>query len=717
MSKEFKLGNQILIIEGDVEEYNFLYKRYKNEEKELIKNFKKAISKDGPLSDLYELNEYALLLGVERIKSFYLSFSDIFIKCGYHDFSFDYLEKQQEEVYVSIFKKYYEPVRKLEESLKLIDQYAESADRQRKLRKDSRTRLVGGGFGLTGALSGMLKAGAVNTVTGLAYDGVNAISKASTDSEISKYKNRLNDIIRTELVDGLRLSFWGTFLTVTHQLQVNVIYNENKAINILNNVNQGFFNNVDDVKNVLFEAFKYNPYSIEVYETYIKRCVRHDASNEEGLVEMANYFTVDLDQYYSYERVRYTRLDLVDKAKEIPEKLFALIDRKLQLGFIDELNGRRGLDHLLTTLWFEHLYKLSHINACIQCCNEMIDDLGAKDIELKAYIERFKSKFTDKKSVVLEMLKKKPLICRESSKHKATPEGVLLCQYAMVYDNYGFFDFKPSYEFYVGDVFPKKIYDEFSNIGDSEPYIYIGNHLLYTSKGIHIKEKDIEIFIPNERIRDIKLKDNSKNGNAIAINEVCVKTFSEEKDVIAQIVKVMGEVYTCVTGRNLENCSAEEVEQFREYYNQLSETEKANKITEQNRKAEEMRQKKEAERIAKEEEATRKKAEKTQMFLEKAHISDSNTEKEAFKDYDEWSKKFDENKGIGIMGVIFRLFVVFNIGLCLMPALGLGLVYWGWYLYRVNNKRKKFIKVRDIKLLEGEDVVDANITCMSFSWA
>jgi len=203
------------------------------------------------------------LLGVERIKSFYLSFSDIFIKCGYHDFSFDYLEKQQEEVYVSIFKKYYEPVRKLEESLKLIDQYAESADRQRKLRKDSRTRLVGGGFGLTGALSGMLKAGAVNTVTGLAYDGVNAISKASTDSEISKYKNRLNDIIRTELVDGLRLSFWGTFLTVTHQLQVNVIYNENKAINILNNVNQGFFNNVDDVKNVLFEAFKYNPYSIQ----------------------------------------------------------------------------------------------------------------------------------------------------------------------------------------------------------------------------------------------------------------------------------------------------------------------------------------------------------------------------------------------------------------------------------------------------------------------
>ncbi len=717
MSKEFKLGNQILVIDGDVEEYNFLYKRYKKEEKELIKNFEKAISKDGPLSDLYKLNEYALLLGVERIKSFYLSFSYIFVKCGYHDFSFDYLEKQQEEVYVSIFKKYYEPVRKLEESLNLIDKYAEGTARQRELRKDSRTRMVGGGFGLTGALSGMLKAGAVNTVTGLAYDGINAISKASTDSEINEYKKRLNDVIRTELVEGLRLSFWGTFLTVIHQLKVNVNYNENKSANILNNINRGFFSKVDDVKNALFEAFRYDPYSAKVYETYIKTCVRDDVSNEVGLVEMANYFTVDLDQYYSYEGVSYTRLDLVDKAKEIPGKLFALIDRKLQLGFIEDLKGKRGLDHLLTTLWFEHMYKLSHINACIQCCNEMIDDLGKNDIELKAYIERFKSKFADKKLVVFEMLKKKPLICRESSKNKATPEGVLLCQYAMVYDNYGLFDFKPAYEFYVGDVFPKKIYDEFSDIVDSEPYIYIGKHLLYTSKGIHIKEKDIEIFIPNERIKDIKLKNNSKNGSVIAINEVHVKTFSEERDDIALIVKIMGEVYTCVTGRNLGNCSDEEVEQFREYYNQLSETARENKIVERNRKKEEMRQKKEAERIAKEEEVARKKAEKTQVFLEKAHIVDSNAEKEAFKDYDKWSKKFDENKGIGIMGVIFRLFVVFSIGLLLMPVSGLGFAYWGWYLYRVNNRRKKFIKIRDIKLSEGEDVVEANVTRMSFGWA
>ena len=69
----------------------------------------------------------------------------------------------------------------------IVDELCQSSNREvaeaeqyRAMRKASRGRLVGGGFGIKGAAKGIALAGAFNAITGLAHSGVNAIGNSNT---------------------------------------------------------------------------------------------------------------------------------------------------------------------------------------------------------------------------------------------------------------------------------------------------------------------------------------------------------------------------------------------------------------------------------------------------------------------------------------------------------------------------------------------------------
>ncbi|MBN3801957.1 hypothetical protein GXB81_02645 [Paraburkholderia sp. Ac-20336] len=66
---------------------------------------------------------------------------------------------------------------------------AVAGDRQyRDERKDGRSRWSGGGFGLSGALSGAAKAGALNMASGLLHSAFNAAANALQESEFEEFK-------------------------------------------------------------------------------------------------------------------------------------------------------------------------------------------------------------------------------------------------------------------------------------------------------------------------------------------------------------------------------------------------------------------------------------------------------------------------------------------------------------------------------------------------
>lgn len=79
----------------------------------------------------------------------------------------------------------------------LVDQYAavvmtqEQLSEYRTARRENRGRFVGGGFGLGGAVKGMVTAGALNMASGAAHGIVNFIGEIASDIKADSQKNRI----------------------------------------------------------------------------------------------------------------------------------------------------------------------------------------------------------------------------------------------------------------------------------------------------------------------------------------------------------------------------------------------------------------------------------------------------------------------------------------------------------------------------------------------
>lgn len=81
---------------------------------------------------------------------------------------------------------WYEFKDKCREILDEADSAEQSARDARELRKDSRGRVVGGGFGLQGAVAGMMTAGLINAASGVLHSGANLIGNMRTHSKTQK---------------------------------------------------------------------------------------------------------------------------------------------------------------------------------------------------------------------------------------------------------------------------------------------------------------------------------------------------------------------------------------------------------------------------------------------------------------------------------------------------------------------------------------------------
>ncbi|MCM3576475.1 hypothetical protein M3172_25355 [Mesobacillus subterraneus] len=87
------------------------------------------------------------------------------------------------------------------------------AEEFRRYRKSTRARVVGGGFGISGAVKGMAIAGAANATTGLIHSLFNSVGGAMTNAKINKEINRIYDAPKTKqaIVDGIYLDIMDMF--------------------------------------------------------------------------------------------------------------------------------------------------------------------------------------------------------------------------------------------------------------------------------------------------------------------------------------------------------------------------------------------------------------------------------------------------------------------------------------------------------------------------
>lgn len=212
----------------------------------------------------------------------------------------------------------------------------------RESRKQIRSRVVGGGFGLGGALKGMATAGAINAVTGMGHSVVNAFgnvgsSLSAASSKYSIYKDEETfNCLCAALADCLGSTFSAHIQIVNERKPhcIDVFSDSDRAEALLENAKRF----PDKAQHLLLEAFKQDPASFDLLQ-YIFLNYRRERKN---VLTIAKSFGISLsDTITSILSQEYTADAKTDESK-------AQAARKRILSLMDEmgLSESETLDQL-----------------------------------------------------------------------------------------------------------------------------------------------------------------------------------------------------------------------------------------------------------------------------------------------------------------------------------------------------------------------------------
>lgn len=197
---ELQLFKENYCLSQDVINDAYLRYIFNDYTKRAIKGFESFCFKE--LRSWKDLYDYGYGLWCEAIGSISDDIINILSKYEIYDVTEDILKEgiTNNSLFIKIFDEYCDLIEEIGEDQKKQDEY-------RRLRKESRTKFYGGGFGIGGAVKGAVKAGAINMVTGTAHDVLNMASKGMSSADASSrrtelflnYKNRLLPALKHDI--------------------------------------------------------------------------------------------------------------------------------------------------------------------------------------------------------------------------------------------------------------------------------------------------------------------------------------------------------------------------------------------------------------------------------------------------------------------------------------------------------------------------------------
>lgn len=196
----------------------------------------------------------------------------------------------------TVFEPWNQVVNDLAELLEQVHESEKEAELARELRKNSRGRVIGGGFGVSGAVKGMAFAGAANLVTGSVHSIANAIGNAKTRNEIARQEAKLYQ--NEDFVRYLRDQIYNGVLTLggcvaaEHGVDAEIVQPRNPEFTASLMKNYGLVPENDRLE-VLFHALENNVYEIQVYEHLLKE---FDHSEEAAQIGRLFGLGVEIDR-------------------------------------------------------------------------------------------------------------------------------------------------------------------------------------------------------------------------------------------------------------------------------------------------------------------------------------------------------------------------------------------------------------------------------------
>lgn len=172
---------------------------------------------------------------------------------------------------LTCIKETYEEVLELYKEI-VIQQEAEHEYRE--MRKAARGRIVGGGFGIGGALKGMATAGLMNAAAGAIHSIGNSLGNANSDMEAENLKKKLysNENTILTLLVGIQVNISEHFELYTNFLSQRL--DKHIYFNCDEDKSEALFRNAVNIPEkrdfLLAEAFRANPWNRDLYEYIFK---------------------------------------------------------------------------------------------------------------------------------------------------------------------------------------------------------------------------------------------------------------------------------------------------------------------------------------------------------------------------------------------------------------------------------------------------------------
>lgn len=250
----------------------------------------------------------------------------------------------------------------MEEYYKIIYD-ADSAKEYRKARKNARSRFIGGGFGVGGAVKGMATAGALNLAGGLVHSAFNVIGNIGTSIAASMKKSKLFKKYRENLKAQYEIVFQNLYILVVilckknNIMEIEEIPKEDidREGRIVNNIIEGKVD-MEDIPHLIHECLVLNPLDMLMYGyliiqygdkdfeiqklaealsipiSKIKVKIIDDKINEEFLQILDDNLDEDFEEYEKYDEDKF--VDSIAFEKELSGLIDKISIEKKNLGLV-----------------------------------------------------------------------------------------------------------------------------------------------------------------------------------------------------------------------------------------------------------------------------------------------------------------------------------------------------------------------------------------------
>lgn len=383
-TKSFIICGQELTYTGDLDDYMALHRAFIRLCNEHYYEFEEAYTNAETVEDAIKI---ATEKGIDVINKIYMGFAEFYLNIGIYDFSENMLH--QDGAFDYVIEPLYKTIKEMKEQYDNIKEKEYFEKYRRKIRKESRGKFIGGGFGLTGAITGIIGAGIMNMGTGLAHSAYNAVGNAMTSAQAYSEKQNLYEENKDYLLTNFVHSINRIFTVVNKQLQIHVNFDFRKSNAIINNIRKGIIKE-PILSKAIIDGITADPFNEFYYVYFLNKL-----EDENSIYTMADYFDVDLSKYKIMLHSAYgTYFEDPVQAKLVND-----IMDKLKIT-IDENTDSDISEHFMESGYFERNLNVSGLTKVIEAIKN-IQEIPDSAEEVKQFFYNL----IDKLSVILGNIK------------------------------------------------------------------------------------------------------------------------------------------------------------------------------------------------------------------------------------------------------------------------------------------------------------------------